>query len=256
MGIATNLIKIGAVANGVNKLINGNANKPNSPINRFISEIKTGGLARTNRYSVYLNLPKSIPPISGSLDKILLLCDQVQLPAVSHSTIENRTFGEFREVPYERMYGDLSMSFYVDNDMYVKMFFDNWINSVSDPDTRTFNYYKEYTTDMWVNVEDLNNKARYQIHLTECYPKSIGSIQLDYSSKEVMKLSVQIQYKSWRSETLDPIDTGDNPSPTNFLDKYLKDFTGWQSKLPEGAQRLTGMVATYGVTKLPGLLKF
>jgi hypothetical protein len=174
---------------------------------------------------------------------------------MSHSTVQNRTFGEYREVPYERLYGDVSMSFYVDNDMHVKKLFDNWMNAISDPDTRTFNYYRDYTTDMWIDVEDLNDKTRYQVQLFECYPKSIGPVSLDYASKDIMKLSVQMQYKYWKSETWDAVPAGE-AAPTNFLDKYVKDFTGWQSKLPEGAQRLTGMVATYGVTKLPGLLKF
>lgn len=228
--------------------------KTKKPLSEFVAAVKTGALARSNRFSVGFSLPTGVKPVAGSLQKVLLLCDQVQLPGMSHATAQNRSFGEYREVPYERLYGDITMSFYVDNDMHVKQLFDNWMNAISDPTRRTFNYYKYYTTQITVDVEDLNNNSRYKVTMEECYPKSIGPVQLDYASKDIMKLSVQMQYKYWKSESLTATPTED--SPTNFLDKYVKDFTGWQASLPEGAQKLTGAVATYGVTKLPGLLKF
>jgi hypothetical protein len=76
--------------------------KDQKPINQFISHIKSGGLARTNRYAVMFTPPAGINP--GNLQKILLFCDQIQLPGTNYSTTQNRMFGEFREVPYEKIY--------------------------------------------------------------------------------------------------------------------------------------------------------
>ena len=52
--------------------------------------------------------------------------------------------GEFREVPYEKLYEPINMTFYVDNDMQVKKLFDEWMSLISDPSTRTYNYYNNY----------------------------------------------------------------------------------------------------------------
>ena len=226
-------------------------------IKDFISQIKTGALARNNRFAVVLTPPAAINP--GKLQKILLFCDSVQLPGLNYSTVQNRTFGEFRETPYEKLYDALNMSFYVDNDLEVKRFFDDWMNTIQDPTTRTFNYYNNYTTKMTIEVQDLNDKTRYELKLYECYPKNIGVIQLDNSSKDIMKLQVTMQYKYWESDNYSVLADNQKIS-TNLIDAFRKNFTGFQESigqtLGEAANFATGAVVTYGVTKLPGLLKF
>lgn len=175
-------------------------------LNEFISQVKTTGLSRTNRFSVYMNPPPSIAASGytnkftqsfSNLKQILLFCDSVQLPGINLSTIQNRTFGEFRDVPYEKIYGDLNLTFYVDTDMYVKNFFDAWVASIQHPITRTFAYYKSYITDMTVVVEDLQDEETYAVTLYECYPKTISAVQLDNASKDVMKLQVTMNFKNW-----------------------------------------------------------
>lgn len=236
-------------------------------IKDFISQVKKGALARTNRFAISFTPPTantSKPYITGAspedLRKVILFCDQVQLPGINFSTVQNRTFGEFRETPYEKLYDNISMSFYVDNDMKVKLLFDQWMNSIQDTQTRTFSYYDQYTTDMSIEVQDINDKTRYQIKLFECYPKSIGNIQMDYAAKDVMKLTVNMQYKYWVSEGKSVLPNGQTVS-TGLIDKFTKDFSGFQQSLNNviGAQAgnfVTGAIGSYGVTKLPGLLKF
>lgn len=228
------------------------------PIQEFISQVKSGGLARTNRYAVIFTPPTGVSP--ASLQKVMLFCDQVQLPGCNFSTVQNRAFGEFREVPYERLYDNITMSFYVDAEMKVKGLFDNWQNVISNPLTRTYNYYNRYITNMTIEVQDLNDKTRYEVTLWECYPKSIGSIQLDYNNKDVMKLSVGMQYKFWTSQPITPM--ADNEKiPTNWYDTMMTNFTGFQETLnntigTRAGNFVTGSTLTYGVSKLPGVLKF
>lgn len=205
-------------------------------LDKFIAEVKSQGLARSNRYVV-----KFTPPLAGLDSKVpqtlSLFCDQVQLPGMNFSTAQNRTYGEFREIPYEKLFDNLNMSFYVDKNMYVKRVFDNWMEAIQNPGTRTFNYYKNYTTGMDIEVHDLMDRITYVVSLWECYPKTIGAIQMDYASKDVMKMSVTMQYKYWTSQLISQndnsepqeedrsaspdrfMDIEDNPSPTfNLLD--------------------------------------
>ena len=224
----------------------------------FISQVKKGSIARNNRYAVIFTPPARVNP--GALQKVLLFCDQIQLPGVNYSTTQNRTFGEFRETPYEKLYDNLTMSFYVDNDMKVKGLFDDWIGSIQDPITRKFSYYNDYISNMTIEIQDLQNKTRYEMTLWECYPKNISSIQLDYANKDFMKMTVSMQYKYWTSTTISPLADGQK-IPTNFIDKLTQNFTGFQEQLngvigERAGNFVTGALGSAVVTKLPGLLRF
>lgn len=205
----------------------------------FISIVKKVGLAKANRYTVILTPPQSALVNGGgdNLKKMLLLCDQFQVPGVNLSTVQNRTFGEFREVPYEKLFGDVQMSFYVDNKLYVKEFFDNWMNIIQNNNNRTFSYYNDYIAHMKVIVEDVADNERFAVEMFECYPKTIAPIQLDYSNKEVMKLSVTMQYKYWKSYPLGEVSVDESLSTGEELDRdymlpesYYNDFRNYEEE--------------------------
>lgn len=198
-------------------------------INNFISEVKLGGMARQNRFTVLFTPPVNIDNIN--LQKVLLFCDTSQLPGVNFSTVQNRTYGEFREIPYEKLYDNLSMTFYVDTQMKVKSLFDSWINQIQNPITRNFNYYNEYTCNMKIDVQDTVDRTHYQLTLHECYPKTLGAISLDYSSKEIMKLPVTMQYKYWTATAVTQIDDDGQLVDNEWLKQSMNDFTGFQESI-------------------------
>jgi hypothetical protein len=168
-------------------------------LQNFITEVKTNGLAKANRFTVSFGLPRAVVTSTPrDVQQAHLLCDGVQLPGLNYSTIQNRTFGEFREVPYERLYDPVTFSFYVDKQFKVKHLFDQWMGSIQNPTARTFNYYENYVVDIYVTALDELNQPRYQIKLAEAYPKTISSISMDQSSKDIIKLQVTMQYKYWR----------------------------------------------------------
>ena len=124
----------------------------------------TGG--RTLTWNSIFKWPAGVAPTA--LQNVLLFCDQVQLPGANYSTVQNRTFGEFREVPYEKLYDNITMSFFVDTNMEVKKLFDQWQNQISNPITRTYNYYNNYARNMVIEVQDINDNTRYSVCLWEC----------------------------------------------------------------------------------------
>lgn len=204
-----------------------------SSINEFIAQVKTEGLMVTNRYSVELTLPSILK--STGLEKILLHSESVVLPGINVSTTQAKTFGEFREMPYERTFEPVQMTFYVDNAMTVKMLFDEWTNnSIQNMTTRKFNYYKQYTTDMVINVFDKNEQQRYKVHLYECYPKNVASIQMDNNAKgEPMRVIVSMNYKNWDSSAMDSLPTGDPLeqyiNTQEVPDTYYTNFNSYQT---------------------------
>jgi hypothetical protein len=223
------------VGGNVGKKVTGPARK--NPIKEFVSQVKSGGLARTNRYAVIMTLPFVFN--SDVTKRALMYCDQIQLPGTNFSTTQNRTFGEFRETPYEKLYEHINMSFYVDRDMLIKDMFDQWQNSIYDPETRVFNYYNSYVTDMTIEVQDNKDAPHYYVTLHECYPKSVGAVQLDYASKDVMKLSVSIAYK-WFEAKAEVPDIGFSSVPKNPIADKLMNFA-------------IGSAGSWAVTKIPSL---
>lgn len=175
-------------------------------IKEFTSLVKSGGMARNNRYQVYFSLPPILmgDMIIGSnfLRTLSFYCDATSLPGVSFSTTQAKTYGEVREMPYERLFDNVNLSFYVDSDMKVKYLFDKWSQSIQNINTRSFNYYNEYTTDIEIFVQDYEDKDKYKIRLYECYPKSVSPINMEYAGKDVMKLQVSLNYKYWKSDVI------------------------------------------------------
>ena len=247
-----------------------------SPLNTFISKVKQDGLARNNRFvvGIFASPDSKIMNFgdNGWMRDAILLCDQVQLPGTNFNTSDMRTFGETRKAPYERLYEDVNMSFYVDTSMKVKLLFDNWMTYIQDPGTRNFNYYDEYTSDIVIEVQDLKNQSRYAVKLFEAYPKSIGAIQLDNANKDIMKLSVNFAYKYYHigAQEFENNDYAGGFTPYNFLgdspSRYTPIFNetagavrAQNDPLNSFVNRLKnfaiGAVGSKIVTKLPGILK-
>jgi hypothetical protein len=170
-------------------------------LNEFLGSVRGEGLMRTNRFAVYFSLPAAMNTNLGStnLRKVLLYCDQVKVPGLTFATAEAKTYGEVREMPYQRIFENIEMSFYVDNSMSVKLLFDNWLSAVINPGSRTLNYYNDYISDINISIFDINENARYTVTAFQCYPKTVSAIQMDYAGKDTMKLTVTFVSKYWQS---------------------------------------------------------
>ena len=168
-------------------------------LGRMISSIKKAGLARNNRYRIVLTKPKSLESNKTIFDipKLQLYCEQVNLPGLNVNTFGTRTYGETREAPYEFNYEPINLTFYSDTEMNIKYFFDAWIKSIQKGNSRTYNYYNDYTCPMKIIVQNIDDEEIYKVTLHEVFPKITMPILLDYGSKDVMKVSVTLEYKYW-----------------------------------------------------------
>lgn len=211
----------------------------------FISTIKASGLMRTARYSVIF--PTFAPMNTNNL--IGMYCDQIQLPGYNMNTAATNTYGETREMPYGRLFDPISVSFYVDNNMEVKKYFDDWLFKIQNPMDRTFSYYNSYISDLQINIEDLENKIRYSVMLYECYPKTIGAIQMDYASKEIMKLPITLLYKYWKPVEL--------PTDQLYSNESSLSYINGSGIIPENQgvfTGITGIIENYGATAIQNAL--
>ena len=166
--------------------------RKDTPLTNFISVIKREGLSRTNRFLVQIG-PKNADTATARL--IQLYCEQAALPGMAYASTPVRSFGENREVVYERNFEPIALTFYVDRKMTVLTFFNDWMDAIVDPNTRISNYYDSYVKQMTITMLDIADTETYEVKLYEVYPKSVAAIQLDYNSKDVAKLTVTFNYK-------------------------------------------------------------
>jgi len=103
-------------------------------------------------------------------------------------------------MPYENLFGNVNMTFLVDSDYKTKHFFDTWIQNISDPETRHINYYTDYVVPV-IRITTLNRAGleTYRVALYECYPKQLQAVTVDNNNKDIVKVSVSMNYKYWRS---------------------------------------------------------
>lgn len=194
-------------------------------LNQFIANVKDG-MATTSHFMVSLTLPEKLSSDleNINLDKVILFCDQTSLPGTSLGTAQVRSYGEFREIPYERLYEPITLSFYVDSAMTVKYLFDKWMRLIQSETSRDFAYPKTYQTNkIDIKVSNMEGNGVYVSSLYNCYPKAIAPIQLDYAGKDVMKLSVTLIYQYYRVQLLSPSNKTSNSEPPQIT-KPMEDY--------------------------------
>ena len=166
---------------------------PARPLNEFITAVKKSSLARQNRFTVSIANPLGYGGTNSSL--VELFCEQAVLPSLSFSSQPTRTYGEQREVVYDRNFEAVTLTFLVDRQMQIKDYFDQWTNQIINPYTRLSGFYNDYIRDITIITQDTKDNDTYIAVLREAYPKTVSAVQLDYNSKDVMKLQVTFNYK-------------------------------------------------------------
>lgn len=175
-------------------------------LNEFISKVKSTGLAKTNRYRVTIATPALMTGFMNSGRLITLFCESTSLPGQVVATTEQRIMGETREFPYSKMFDNITLSFYIDNNFEVKAFFDNWSNYISNTQNKITYYYKDYIAPtVLIEVLPMDSEvSMYSITLHEAYPKATSSIQLSADSRDVAKIGVNLNYKYYTTSHTNP----------------------------------------------------
>lgn len=226
-------------------------------IDDFKSAIgKRGGLARPNRFVVIMTPPDTTfintdwqglvsQALSGNLGwndlvndprDIALLCKTAQFPGRQINTIEYERNG-FRnqvKVPYTYTNEDITLTFHLTNDYYMKKVMDKWINLPVDEINHTVGYKKGktgYGQDLIVQQLDQNNYPIYGLKFLNAYPTSFNSVSLDNSGgDQTMEISVTFAYDTYQPE-------------------------GSLTAMASGTKGLLGGISNFGTDKLIGGVK-
>ena len=143
------------------------AANPDTRINRFRGMISSAeGLARPNKFIAVVNLPTLLYGYAGESngfveytaqrdvthelnniirDRLIFFCDSAQLPArnVTDET-KDQLYGPERKIARGYSWEDVTLTFYMDQQMPEKMLVESWQNLAVSPTTFNANYYDEY----------------------------------------------------------------------------------------------------------------
>ena len=141
------------------------------------------------------------------VDDLGLLCYNTSIPAGSSTTVRNsgnRT-GIFEEFAHARTYDSLKLTFYVDKKYKVLTFFESWLEFIhsgsgfNEEDDNYFvrnQYPEDYKMDL-LKIYKFDRDYRTVIPYTfkKVFPTGVIPLQVDYSSSEILKLSVTLSYE-------------------------------------------------------------
>ena len=182
---------------------------------------KKGGLAKQNRFQVFFTPPSASllnlnaetiisSAISGNFSArnlindprdISLLCQSVALPGRQISTLDYQAEKQTIKIPYGELHDDVTLTFLLTNDYYIKTMFDSWVGSIVDMDQYSIAYKKDIVTDVVIQQLDEKNTPIYGVKLENAFPTTVADVALDNSSENtVQTLEVSFSYDKYVPE--------------------------------------------------------
>lgn len=200
---------------------------------------RRGGIARGNRYEVMISHPYNTSKFAidaaedhrhavgrqqayenspqGRLDlaanpmpsflqgpeATYMLCTSVTLPGKRISTTENTADHNLAKKPYSMATDEVTMTFLLTGDYYIKKYFDMWQEMIIDTSSSHYKafYKQDYCTDVTIQQLSASNDVvpGYTIKLENAYPIQVGAIELSSGSEGLMELSITWEYDNFRS---------------------------------------------------------
>ena len=188
---------------------------------------RRGGIARGNRFGVYITHPSrgmnsllNFNPatllsnlISGQgvnagdfiqdPRDMFLLCRNVTMPGKRISTTEATHNHHLSKKPYSAITDEVTMTFLLTNDYYIKKYFDMWQEMIIDTSGKHYKtfYKNEYVTDVTIQQLSQSNDVipGYTIKLENAYPIQVGAIELSSESEGLMEVSITFEYDNYKS---------------------------------------------------------
>lgn len=171
-------------------------------LSEFAANIRSANVSRPYLYYVQLLKPLVLSAASTTdaynIDKINMFCHGASTPHLGlYTNDEYNENGQRRKFVYEYDYQNLVLQFYIDQKYEVKNFFDNWMKEIV-PSKRNFQYYDSYVSRMIrVYIVDMEDKETYQYSYINCVPKTVNSIDLNYSTTgQVSSFTVEFVFES------------------------------------------------------------
>lgn len=179
-----------------------------SDLSKFSAAIKRNGVAKASHFFCDITPPRfMIQSASFAKETIPFYVQSASVPEIALFTQEVSDSGLTRHVVYDKGYGELTLSFFCDQNMMVKAFFDTWVHSVIKSKYGKFMYPESYYADtLHVYIVDAAKNTTYIVALKNAYPKIVDDIILSADSKAPVSFRVRFVYESWEATQVSQYD--------------------------------------------------
>jgi hypothetical protein len=179
-------------------------------VQNIVSSINKSGVASSSHFEVHL------PDwINSNSRELLYRADSANLPGRTVMTTEHKftNYGPINKVPYGQIYGDVTITFLLSEDLREKDYFETWQSKMIDTGSnnwRTFGrskfnveYFDNYSGSVDIRQYGSNGGLRTIHTLREAYPIMIGDIAMAWGTDEPAKLSVTFAYRNYKFVQVD-----------------------------------------------------
>ena len=192
-----------------------------------------GGLARTNRFAIYVTHPNGKQSLlNGDLESLagnaassllgggsisaksffndprdmFMFCESVQLPGRQIVTQEHLVSMKAIKKPTGYINDDVNMTFMLTNDYYAWEYWKTWMDLIIEEQGENYygiNYKNDYTTDVIIQQLGANDMIPTKtIKLKNAYPITLNSVELSNAENEVSRCTVTLAYDNWEETGL------------------------------------------------------
>lgn len=182
---------------------------------------KKGGLAPQNRFQVIfappavslLNLnPENIVGsiISGGFSiqnlindprDISILCSKATLPGRTISTFDADMHVQQNKYPQTFIDEEISMTFRLTNDYYIKNMFETWMSGIFDTESYRVGFKSDYSVDVVIQQLNQKNIPVYGVRMEKCFPTNLSAVELDNAANDTMQeVTVTWAYDKYKPE--------------------------------------------------------
>jgi len=188
----------------------------NFSIEQFTSQLRASGVSKSNRFEVQIMPPASLQGFMPESKLVSLYCEITNLPGMSISTKGLRLYGPAYQRPVASEFNGeaINMTFYLDEKMNVKAFFDAWMFKVVNPNSFNVNYADQYVSQ--IKISQLANrtavvpegvvftaidKEEYSIYLEDAFPRAMSLVDLSAGAvNQAGRLNMTFAYRRWFSD--------------------------------------------------------
>jgi len=163
---------------------------------------RRSGLARSNRFEILVVPPRQAFGDVQEIRDLNILCDATSLPGRQMQTFETNYTRQQVKVVQSFINEDVSFTFNLTNDMFIKKMFDKWTDMIIDRRTFKKNYDSVYKRDVAIYQNNIQNERVYGVKLINAFPISVQAVELNSSEGEVQKLTVEFTYEDFEELTI------------------------------------------------------
>jgi hypothetical protein len=193
-------------------------------IDQFKSIIgKRNGLAKSNRFNVFMNPPQSLYR-ANELDELRdlnVMCESCSMPGRQIQTFDMKYFRQDIKTPQGFINEDISFVFNLTNDFFIKRLFDDWTNLIIDRESYKLNYSSVYKRSVEIYQLDSKNQITYKVELKNAFPVSVQAVELGNANGDVQQVTVEFTYEDFiETEMRSPYETAGLRAPINFVEAF------------------------------------